>query len=68
MGVNLTNLRVMYHQRRIQDLSNVIKVLKEMKHLEGEHDVKDDDILFFTGKMMAHLEKIRELKDNYTKK
>jgi hypothetical protein len=62
MAIWVTNMRVMYHQRRIQDLAGVIKVLKEMKHLEGTHDVRDEDILFFTGKMMAHLEKIRDLK------
>lgn len=62
MGITMwiRNLRVIYHQRRIQDLSNVIKVLKEMKHLEEPID--DEDILFFTGKLMAHLEKIRDLR------
>ncbi len=58
----LKNLRVMYHQRRIQDLSHVIRVLRDMKHVDNIKHIHDEDILFFTGKMMAHLEKIRDIR------
>ena len=52
-----TNLRIIYHQWRVERLANIINVLKT----RGE-EINKEDIIYFDGKMMSHIEKIRELR------